>query len=165
MLRPYYKSVSISVQTSVAFGSISVQTIAFISPLAKVIGCPVGLTKAVPVTVTVPVVKVCGFPVTSAVAPAVTVIFPVPIVKGLPVNSKLASPVIVTVPTLKSKSSPLTIWIILLAAILTLPILMVSWLPVTTTCTLPKSKFVAENGASANALIPVSYTHLRAHET
>ena len=61
-------------------------------------GTPLGLTSAVPVTVTFPVANVNAFAVGEAVASAVTVTVPTPNVNGLAVTLTFAVPVILKVP-------------------------------------------------------------------
>ena len=79
-------------------GIISFQVIIPGSPVFAVNCDPVGLTSAVPVTVTLPVDKVNAFPVTAAVTSIITVGLPIPRVTCEPVGLTTAVPVTVTVP-------------------------------------------------------------------
>ena len=82
-------------------GTISFQVIIPGSPVFKFNCDPVGLTSAVPVTVTLPVDKVNAFPVTGIVISVIAIAVPTLIEVALPVTERLASAVIVTVPAPK----------------------------------------------------------------
>ena len=128
-------------------GMISFHVIIPASFVANVTDEPVGCTSAVPVIVTFPVANVNAFPVTEAVASAVTVNEPKPSVVAFPVTSKLESPLIVRVPRPKVNAFPVTLLLTASAMIPTLPIVIVSPLPVVDTITSESGPDVANGNA------------------